>query len=130
MKTTELWQNYQSYTEALSKNSRKLAFAGAAICWFFKSEKLIFPPAISGALIFIVLFFLLDILHYFCAAVILRVWTRNAEKKMWKEKGTIDLDVEKPAWLDIPPYFLFLLKLGSLCTAFVFIIYEFYVRLY
>jgi len=129
MKVADLWQNYLFYTQSLSENCRKLAFAGAAICWFFKSSTLIFPPAIMGALIFIVLFFLFDIFQYLVAAILLRIWTRSAENKMWKLKGNIDEDVEKPAWLDTPAYVFFLLKLFSLITSFVFIIYEFLVRI-
>ena len=36
MKNRDLWASYEFYTSELTKYSRQLAFAAAAICWFFK----------------------------------------------------------------------------------------------
>ncbi|MBN1182230.1 MAG: hypothetical protein JXB49_08080 [Bacteroidales bacterium] len=43
MKLSELWDQYQRYTKDVTEYSRKLAFAVAAICWFFKSDSVTFP---------------------------------------------------------------------------------------
>jgi hypothetical protein len=42
MKIEELWTQYQYYTQDVTENSRKLAFAIAAICWFFKTPEATF----------------------------------------------------------------------------------------
>src|SRR5436853_6308817 len=66
MKLSDLWKNQEIYSRDLTEHSRKLAFAVAAICWFFRTPQITFPPAILWALVFLVGFFILDVLHYFC----------------------------------------------------------------
>jgi len=128
MKTDKLWEQYQHYTQTLTEHSRKLAFAGAAICWFFKTPEITFPPLINIALGFIVVFFFLDILHYFMGAVFLGGWTRHQEKVQWDKTQMLPDDLEKPAWVDLPAQILFAGKTLILMSAFLFIGAEFLSR--
>lgn len=129
MKNSELWESYEFYTGELTKFSRQLAFAAAAICWFFKSEDVTFPRSITVSLFFVVLFFILDILQYFISAHLLRWWTRREEKAMWAAHKTLDGDYEKPWWIDKPAFILFNLKEVALFVAFVSIGVEFVSRI-
>ena len=121
MKNEELWASYVDYTKALSEFARKLGFGAAAICWFFKAPDNAFPPNVKISLIFVVLYFMFDLLQYMFGAALLRAWTRHTEKKMWKEKKTIEGDYEKPAWLDYPSYTLLWIKVISLLLGYIFL---------
>jgi len=125
MKNSDLWKSYEFYTGELTKYSRQLAFAGAAICWFFKSPEITFPRSINVALIFIILFFVFDILQYFLSAHLIRWWTRKEEKRMWEKEETIEGEYQKPWWVDSPAFIFFNLKAILLSAAFVSIGYEF-----
>jgi hypothetical protein len=119
MKLESLWGDYKEYTSSLSEQARVLAFGAAGICWFFRSKQTTFPGAIMVALLFVVAFFMTDLLQYYSAAVFLGLWTRSKEKERWAKKQTIDGDYDKPAWLDWPAYFCFHLKIILLGFAFV-----------
>ena len=114
MKLKEVWEQYDIYTLKLTEQSRKLAFAAAGICWFFKTPEITFPRTISVALFLIVLFFIFDLLQYFLAAILLKNWARKQEKNAFAEKKTIDVEVDKPASLDTPGFCLFCLKVLTL----------------
>jgi len=129
MKLSEVWKTYEFYTENLTDHSRKLAFAIAAICWFFKTPEVTFPPSILWSLIFVVLFLLLDVFQYLIGALLTGGWARQAEKKMHKTTGKVEGDVDKPAWLDKPVKGLFLLKNFSLMLSGWFLLAEFVNRL-
>ena len=129
MKLLECWQQYATYTKDITDQGRKLGLVIGAACWFFKTPQASFPFWVLLSLLFLVAFFLLDLLQLLCAAVLLRWWTRSEEKKMWAEKNTIDGDVEKPWWLDKPPFVCFVVKIGALLASFVFLSVEFIKRL-
>ena len=119
MTIKEYWDIYKEYTKQLSTHSRKLAYAGAAICWFFKSEAVTFPGFVVVALLFVVGFFTADLLQYYGAALTLRFWTRSKEKRLYKETKKLDGDVPKPAWLDYPAFCMFHLKTACLASSFL-----------
>ena len=48
---------------------------------------------------------------------------------MWAEKNSIEGDVEKPWWLDKPPFACFVVKIGALLASFAFLSAEFIKRL-
>lgn len=121
MKNNDLWKQYDEYTKALSENARKLAFAAAAISWFFKTQENTFPSNILVALLFIIAFFMADIMQYFSASLLLRCWTRKEEKKKYYETKTIEGDYDKPAWLDIPSFSFWVIKILSLSVGYFFI---------
>ena len=129
MKNKDLWDSYSTYTSEFTKYSRQLAFAAAAICWFFRSETVTFPKPIIWALGILVSFFIADILQFFISAHLIRWWTRDAEKKMWKEKKTIEGEYNKPWWIDSPAFFFFNVKAFLLCSVFIAIGVEFYGRI-
>lgn len=129
MKNKELWDTYSFYTEELTKYSRQLAFAGAAICWFFKTPEVTFPKVISIALGLIVLFFILDIMQYFVSAHLLRWWIRKEEIRKWQAEKTIQGEYDKPWWVDSPAFIFFNLKAGALFLSFAAIGYEFLIRI-
>jgi len=130
MTIRDVWQEYKENTKALSENARKLAFAGAAICWFFKAEDATFPGKINLSLAFIVLFFLGDMLQYLASVLLLRQWARRLEKFLKLNKLPADTPIEKPLWVVSPPFALFLAKLVLLLAAFVFLILEFVSRIH
>ena len=109
MKIEKRWETFGFYTKALTEQSRKLAFAVAAICWFFKSDDVTFPWAITVALAFVVLYFILDVLHYFVAASLIKGLTLKQEAELEEKKGRAEPedDVENPPSLDDWPERLF-----------------------
>ncbi|MCY4673799.1 MAG: hypothetical protein OXD43_08580 [Bacteroidetes bacterium] len=131
MRIKDLWESYDFYTKALTEQGRKLAFAAAAICWFFKSEDVTFPWPITAALVCIVLYFTFDVLQYLVAATKIRNWTYKKEDELESKKGKADLeeDVEKPPHLDDWPLRFFCLKLYVLFASFFWLIVEFVKRL-
>jgi hypothetical protein len=128
MKIDDLWKQQQQYTRDVTEHSRKLAFAVAAICWFFKSPDTTFPPAILGALIFLVGFFVADVTHYFWAAVRYRRFNYRAEEKL---KNTLDENPEVAVTrrLDKPIFVMFCIKTALLMVSFLFLLSEFFFRL-
>jgi hypothetical protein len=121
MNNAELWQSYKEYTQTLSDNSRKLAFAAGGLCWIFKTGTASFPSVVRVALAFIIVFFICDLLQFIVGAVFLRYWTRKAEKEMWQKHSTIDGDYEKPAWLDTPSFTFWWAKIIALLLAYLFL---------
>ncbi len=124
MKTEELWSQYQGYTRDLTEHSRKLGFAGIAICWLFRSSSFTFPPMIYMALVFFVAYFICDIFHYLVSAVLTKNYVEKEELILLQETGSIAGDVPKPRWIDWPAYGFFLAKAGCLIIAFLFIGFE------
>ena len=131
MKIRDLWESYHFYTQGLTEHGRKLAFATAAICWFFKSEQVTFPTPVILSLTFVVLYFLLDMLQYFISALVLRSWTyqKEAELEQVKGKADPDDDVEKPPSLDAPAFRLFIAKHIALLMSFIALLVEFALRI-
>lgn len=129
----DLWGHYSSYTRDLTEHSRKLGFAAAAICWFFKSDQVTFPKLIVLSLGCVVLFFILDILHQLVAAITIKNYVENKEKElMGAERKPLDLEtkVPRPRRLDKWPHRFFRLKLAFLITSFAFLMAEFTVRMF
>ena len=121
MTTTELWAQYQSYTQNLTEHSRKLGFAGVAICWFFRAEDFTFPAWIYAALVSFVAYFLCDILHMFIGALLTRRIAEKEEFRLLQETGSITGNVKKPRWIDWPAFTFFCMKTVLLMLGFVFI---------
>jgi hypothetical protein len=128
MKLSELWRNQEFYSRDLTENSRKLAFAVAAICWFFKSERITFPPAVFWSLIFLVGFFIFDVLHYFWGAVRYRRFIHREEKELG-DKVYENPEVRVTRKLDRPMYVMFWLKSLCLLVSFGMLLTEFFYRL-
>lgn len=126
MKNSDLWKQHEDYTSATSSNCRQLAFGAAAISWLFKdaaNSNHIFPDLILYAICFLVLFFVADLFQYLTAALLLRFWIGAQEKSKFEEYGTLDVDYDKPLWLDWPAFYLWLIKIVFLCIAYACIGY-------
>ena len=130
MTTAKLWEEYQHYTRDLTEHSRKLAFAVAAICWFFKTPEITFPPAIFWSLGLLVCFFVFDVLHYFTGAFTLRFFIEYHEKEHFERTGTELRELPKPRWVDYPATFFFVLKTLFLMASFVALGTEFCYRIF
>src|SRR6266550_2602676 len=102
MTTEKLWEQYQHYTGDLTEHSRKLAFAVAAICWFFKTPEITFPPAILWSLALLVCFFVFDVLHYFVSALVVKFFIEYHEEAHLKKTGELPKKIFKPRWVDRP----------------------------
>jgi hypothetical protein len=121
VKNSDLWAQYDHFTKDLSDNARKLAFAAAAISWFFKTSENNFPPQVLWALRFVVLFFICDFLQYFLGALSIKFWTEYHEDKKYKETGSIDGEYLKPKWLDYPVFSMWWLKVLALLASYAFL---------
>lgn len=119
MKGHQLWNQYQHHTRDITDHGRKLGFAGAAICWFFRDSSFTFPPAILWALALFVGYFALDLLHGFVGALQIKSFTEKQEGKMWSESRTLDGEIEVPRSLDRPAFLLFLSKVAILLAGYV-----------
>ena len=126
MKNREAWSNCETYSKGLTDFSRKLAFASAAICWYFHDSNYSFPPRINVALFLLMVYFVGDVLQYFVAFHKWRQWILSEESAI-QEKGERleDAEFDIPANLDKWPFRLFLTKIFILLFSFIFIASEF-----
>jgi len=128
MKLGDLWKSQEAYSRDLTEHSRKLAFAVAAICWFFKSETITFPPAIFWSLVFLVGFFIFDVLHYLWGAIRYRRFIHRQEEKL--AEVSADADVTVTRRLARPIFAVFCLKSMFLLASFAMLLTEFSYRLW
>lgn len=121
MKHQEIWRDYYFYTGEITKHARFLGFAGFAVCWFFRTPAITFPPLILAALMGLVVYFLLDLLQYYVAAFRLRSWM-TGEEKCREPLGTLEEeDYRPPVGLDDWTLRLFHSKLAVLLIALGFV---------
>jgi hypothetical protein len=121
MTSKELWEQYQFYTRDITEHGRKLGLGGVAICWIFKRDDFTFPVMIYVALFFFVSYFVTDILHALSGALMVKFFTEHQEGKIWKEKHSIEGEIDKPRWVDWPAFTFFIAKCILLAVGFVFI---------
>jgi len=121
MNNSEIWSHYKDYTRDVTEFSRKLAFAGIAVCWVLRNATGAFSRITLFALAFIVSFFIADILQGLSGAVRLKHWIEAEEQKKWDKTGKIDGDYVKPKSLDRPSYIFFLIKIVLLLIGFALI---------
>ncbi len=127
----ELWAQYQSYTRDVTENGRKLGFAAAAICWFFKDPgRVAFPIFILWSLGLLVIYFGCDVLHPFWASLRVKRFTETEEERLYKATQSIEGDIEKPRWVDKPAFVLYCLKVIFLLGSFAMLIAEFIRRIF
>lgn len=126
MKLSSIWARYKEYTKELTSAFRTLGLGAAAICWFFKTPEVTFPPIINFALLLVVIFFLLDISHYSVGAIVVRRWAESKERELQAENVVLDenTEVKQPVNLDVWPTRLFVAKGLVLFLAFCLIGYE------
>ena len=129
MTNAELWDQYQRYTRDATEFGRKIGFAAAAICWFFRNDAGAFPAPIVWALLWLVGFFVADLLQSLVSAAVYRVWIQRQETKRKAETGTIQGEYRKPRKLDYPAYTFFWIKMLFLFLAYLSIGHELWTRL-
>ena len=125
----KLWDQYQYYTRDLTEHGRKLGFAGCAICWVFKNDKYTFPFLIYLALLAFIVYFISDIMQGLLGALFVRFFTEYKEKELWINTNSIEGDIAKPRWVDLPSFISFILKCMFLFAGFFFLGLELVKRL-
>lgn len=118
MTNKEAWETYQKYTLGVTVHSRKLAFGGAALCWILKTSAG-FSGWTLAALVFLVLFFITDLLQYCVGALQTYRWISREEKKRHKNRKSLSGDYPKPESVDKPAFYLFWFKLLPLFIGFL-----------
>lgn len=117
MKNSDLWDAYKSYTDQASQVARQIGFAAAGLLWAIKG-----PEGWTGnvrtGLLFVVSYFVVDLLQYVAASILWRIWVRAKEVGHWEEHGTIDGSYDIPWWLDWPAFIMWCIKLLLLLIAF------------
>ncbi len=129
MKLSEVWQQYQDYTQDVTGTARKLALVVGGVCWALRDPGAKFPKRLLAALGLVVAFFVLDMLQGIVAAMMLRIWARREEKRLWRSEQRVEGEVDKPVWLDYPAFGLWTLKLAALLAAVVYLVWQFLVLL-
>lgn len=123
MTNKEAWEQYKEYSQTTSEIARKFAFAGVAICWFFKLEDNKFPQIVLYALLLLVVFFISDLLQYLISSFLYKWWIRKEEIKKWEQTGKIEGEFFNPNWIDIPAYIFFISKITLLLVSYILIGY-------
>lgn len=119
MNNSEAWGHYKEYTKDLNEFSRKLSFAGSAICWALKDNNGVFPKFALIGLAFFVFFFIADVIHKLVGAYFHRKWIRDREIELFNETNSIEGVYLKPERLDKIPWILFIVKIVLLLIGFI-----------
>jgi hypothetical protein len=119
MNNRQVWDAYDYYTSEISKNARTLGLAGIAICWFFRTPALTFPRPILWALVFVILFFIADLLQYYISAMRVRTWMRAEEERRLAETKSLEGEYDLPIGIHTPGHVLFHVKLATLLAGFL-----------
>jgi len=119
MTNKEVWSQYKEYSQSTSDISRKMAFGGIAVCWLFRDQNTGFPQLVFSSLIFLLIFFLFDLLQYLITTLLLKKWIRKEEIKMWEAVGAIEGNYQKPTWVDLPAFSFFIIKIIALIISFI-----------
>ena len=111
-------ESYYDYTAKASDVARKLAFAGIAIVWIFRTGNGK-DSSVPGPLLLPILLFAvtlgLDLLHYVCGSVTWGIFCRIKEK----EPPPANDDWDAPAWLNWGTNLLFYAKIASVVAGYV-----------
>lgn len=122
MKVSDLWGRYGEYTRDVTEHSRKLAFAGLALCWIFKDNSNHFPFSVLLALLFFLAYSIADILQPLLGALTLKKFLENEERTTFLDTGFEPTEVTKPRRVDRPAFVLFVVKVILLGCAFICLI--------
>jgi hypothetical protein len=129
MKTKDLWQQYEFFTNTYSTIARQLAFAAVAICWIFRIDNdNRLPNIILFSLFLILLFFTLDLAQYFFAARITKKiafeWEELAKKELTEGKliKLEDFDKKMDNKKLLPLLYIYNVKGAILVIAYIIIV--------
>ena len=99
----DLLLDYLERSSTTSTIARNSGFAGIAIIWLFKKEvpgEINLPPELVSPLAYLVLFLIIDFLHYFIGTIVGGIAHRLAAAEVEGGKKT-EADVEFPVGLSI-----------------------------
>jgi len=113
-KIDKIWKISRTYSAEASKISRQLAFGEGAIFWMFFREPDKLSNLILIGLVFLVLYFVFDILQYFIGSFI----NKNLAVTYEENKENLNpSDIERPKSLNDPVYLFYYLKFVMLLVA-------------
>jgi hypothetical protein len=113
----DLHKSCTKSSENASDIARKIAYGGAAVCWFFKGPKLNFPTLILISLGLLSIFFMLDLMQYYLRWRLDSDLYDKIEIDSISPEKTMKEDIRIQRILDR----IFSFKLLALFLAFVFI---------
>lgn len=120
MRLSDYRQTYYEFSGTASEVARKLAFAGIAFVWIFKTSNGT-TPGIPHELILpaglLVLALALDLFQYVAATAIWGVFQWREEAKLRDIND--DPELCSPRWFKWPQMILFILKLVAVCLCYV-----------
>ena len=113
----DLYKSCTKGSENASEVARKIAYGGAAVCWFFKDAKLHFPTFILISLGLLSIFFMLDLMQYYLR------WQLDSNLYGKLETDSISPEDTKKADIRIRKILnrIFSFKLLALFLTFIFI---------
>jgi hypothetical protein len=125
MKLEDYRDTYYTFSAKASDVARQLSFAGIALIWVFKTEK-IGPLAIPGPLLWPAFLFIATLaLDLFQSVFGSLIW--GAFSHYHERKGITDEEeVDSPAYFTWPMLFCFWMKLFALATGYVFVLFYVY----
>lgn len=90
------------------------------------------PTAVLGALTLLVVFFVLDLMHYFVGALCVKTFAEAQEQEIFAETNQLtgNEDVAKPRSVDKPAFVFWVLKTLALLASFGFLGTEFGFRIF
>ena len=122
MKLEEYKKDSYEFSKLTSDLVRQFAFAGIAIIWIFKFDKIeqhLIPPALIKPLLFFVATLAFDLFQYLVPTIIWTIFFRYYEKK---NKGKTEVDIKASGWLSSPGWFCFILKIITLAIGYIYIV--------
>lgn len=114
------------FSSAASASARRLAFAGIAIVWLFRTGEGMGSKLPDPLLLPVLLFaatLALDLLHYLVATVIWSVFCRLKEN----QEVCSGTPLDAPAWFNWPTNLFFYSKIASVALGYVLMIRFLYV---
>lgn len=117
MKLGDALENYNYYSGKLSDIVRQLAFAGIAVVWVFKADKLnTIPPELIRPTLLIVVALALDLMQYFYASIAWSCFHRYMENRARNTMAAADEEFLAPRainWASIAFFYLKTICLGA-----------------
>ena len=120
MKVIDYKKEYQWFSEKLSDNTRKLAFAGIAIVWIFKQGEngtFNLPSLLKKAMLMFVITLSFDLLQYIYQASLWGAFHRYYEKRFGE-----DHELTAPKYFNWPALIFSWSKVAVLLVGYVFMV--------
>jgi predicted membrane protein len=122
MKLDEYKKDSYEFSKLTSDLVRQFAFAGIAIIWIFKFDKVeqhLIPQELIRPLLFFVATLAFDLFQYLIPTIIWTIFFRYYEKK---NKGKTDVNIKASGWLSSPGWVCFILKTITLAIGYFYVV--------